>query len=202
MTARRFLAGGGSARTPAQAKRLYRHPRWRHLALDRSAAAVLPAEPAVALNDVRAEHRALRRRFRHRDEAKDIWGNAIRRWRKVAGVWLLLWFGDCDDFVWLLVIALVKAGRPRGALRLCTCEVRVPGRKPEGHMVLAVATDQGTLICDPLQDDPRWADDPVFEGHGWRAIEKPPPVPKPGAGRWLSLRRRSLEETLHFNPQA
>ena len=69
-------------------------------------------------------------------------------------------------------------------------------------MVVAVATDRGTLVCDPLQDRPRWADDPVFAGHDWHSMEDPPEIPGPSRGVWRSLRVHTLEDALRFHPQS
>ncbi|GAB4377509.1 MAG: hypothetical protein Kow00114_41820 [Kiloniellaceae bacterium] len=191
MSGRRFLKGLAAAYTPPQAKAFYRHPRWRAFDLARAVAAVIDGAPfQLALVDqVFADTLG---RFQWRGEGEDVWANWTQKARLIAGRWVRLWVGDCDDFAILLLVALVRAGLPRGALRLCRCEVGF-GRRRTGHLVLAVMTARGTLILDNRQTRPLWADDPAFRGYDFLGMEDPPAEPG-GAARWVWLRPMTLEE--------
>lgn len=82
--------------------------------------------------------------------------------------------GNCNDAAPMLKRSLVAVGLPEPALRLVLCK-----RSGEGHLVLAIETDAGTMICDwPLGCWP--VDDPKWQGYEWLAAED--------AGRpWVSL---------------
>lgn len=75
--------------------------------------------------------------------------------------------GQCNDFASELKDALITAKLPEDALRLVVC--RFDG---EGHMVLAVETDQATLICCNIVGC--WAlGRPALRDHEWIAWEAP-----------------------------
>lgn len=204
---RRFLKGQAAAFTPPQAKAFYRHPRWRAFDPARALAATIDGSPfQLALLD-RVFGDTLGR-FRWRREDRDVWANWTQKARLVAGKWVRLWLGDCDDFAILLLVALTKAGLPRGALRLCRCELRgrpsrdvaaqrAAGRDEAalrlGHLVLAVMTARGTLILDNRQQRPLWADDQAFRDYDFLGMEDPPA--EAGApARWVWLRPMTLHE--------
>lgn len=188
---RRFLQGLAAAHTPPQAKAFYAHPRWRAYDLARAVSAVIDGTPfqLALLERIFAE---VLGRFVWRREATDVWANWTEKARWAAGKWLRLWFGDCDDFAILLLVALVKAGIPRGALRLCRCDVGF-GRRKTGHLVLLVMTAQGTLVLDNRQPKPLWADDGAFKDYDFLGMEDPPQQPG-GAARWVWLRPMTLAE--------
>lgn len=50
--------------------------------------------------------------------------------------------GNCNDFAPFLLLRLMAAGIPRDALRLVVCRFG-----EQGHMVLAIETNRGTMIC-------------------------------------------------------
>ena len=75
--------------------------------------------------------------------------------------------GNCNDFAPILKDSLITAGLPEESLSLVVC--RHAGL---GHMVLAVETDQGTLICCNIVGC--WAlGKPALEHHEWIAREAP-----------------------------
>jgi hypothetical protein len=186
---RRVWAGSQPVETPPAAVAFYRHPRWKSLALALAVAAAIAGTPfqRALIAEIFADHK---RRYRHRFEVRDAWGNAreISRW--LAGKWIRLFFGDCDDFAVMLLMALTRAGLPRGAC--CLAQVRVAG---EGHLILTVATEQGSLVCDSLRPKPLWGDDPAFDGYELVAIEAPPVKPG-GVARWVSLQSNTLADLL------
>jgi len=179
---------------PPAAAAFYRHPRWKSLALALAIAAAIAGTPfqKALIAEIFADHK---RRYRHRaDGSKDIWGNVTEWSRWLAGTWLRLFFGDCDDFAVMLLMALTRAGIPRGACRLC--QVKAPQRgQLRGHLVLVIATEQGSLVCDSLQPKPLWGDDPAFDGYELVAIEAPPVKPG-GVARWVSLEPVNVPGTL------
>jgi hypothetical protein len=201
---RRVWAGSQPVETPPAAVAFYRHPRWKSLALALAVAAAIAGTPfqRALIAEIFADHK---RRYRHRFEVRDAWGNAreISRW--LAGKWIRLFFGDCDDFAILVLMAQVKAGIPRGACRLCMVVVGGPPRHTgpagrrggpgEGHLVLVVQTEQGSLVCDSLQARPLWGDDPAFDGYELVAIEAPPVKPG-GVALWVSLQVNTLADLL------
>lgn len=72
--------------------------------------------------------------------------------------------GDCDDYAITWREALVAAGLPRGALDVAVAETE----QGEIHAVLAVHTNQGTLVFDNRYPTPRaWTSLP----YAWLAIE-------------------------------
>lgn len=118
------------------------------------------------------EMRALRKTWVHTgrpgrdwDNAKDF-PNSVRPKGKA---------GSCKDFCPELKRRLILAGLPPEALRLVLCS-----RAGEEHMVLAIETGQGTMICDDPHgiarvDKPRWRLH-VFKawetaGRGWESVE-------------------------------
>lgn len=196
----RFLKGLAAAHTPPQAKAFYAHPRWRAYDLARAVAVLIDGTPFQLALIERIFVEVLGR-FVWRREATDVWANWTEKARWAAGKWLRLWFGDCDDFAILLLVALVKAGIPRGALRLCRCELRpsrhtAPAGRRDGrvgHLVLLVQTAKGTLVLDNRQPKPLWADDRAFRDYDFLGMEDPPQQPG-GAARWVWLRPMTLAE--------
>ncbi|NIA67761.1 transglutaminase-like cysteine peptidase [Pelagibius litoralis] len=91
--------------------------------------------------------------------------------------------GNCNDFAPTLKAALIVAGLPEQALRLVICDY--DGNR---HMVLAVETDQGSLICCNIVGC--WAlGRPALRHHDWIAWEAP--------GRpWESLEPIELTDLL------
>jgi hypothetical protein len=88
--------------------------------------------------------------------------------------------GNCNDFAPMLRRTLVAAGLPEDALRLVICDM---GER--GHMLLAIETDAGTMLCCnitgcwPLDSDNwehyAWI---AWEGPGraWESLEATEPV--------------------------
>jgi predicted transglutaminase-like cysteine proteinase len=58
-------------------------------------------------------------------------------------------YGDCEDYVLLKRLLLMRAGWPREALLITV----VRDRMDEGHAVLTVKTDRGEFILDNQADD-------------------------------------------------
>lgn len=199
MTHPRFWSGRRAAADPPAARAFYRHPRWQSLALAAALACSIAGTgfQLTLICHIFTDH--LQRHVWRSDGARDVWGNLREVSRWIAGKWLRLFFGDCDDFAVMLLMALVRAGIPRGAC--CLCMVILPGGPPrhtaaaprrggpgEGHLVLVVQTEQGSLVCDPLQPKPLWGDAPALAGYARVAMEAPPE--KPGAvARWVSLEK-------------
>lgn len=81
-------------------------------------------------------------------------------WRVVEGKG----FGDCEDFALTWRAELLAAGLPAGALDIAVVETE----QQEIHAVLAIHTDQGTLVFDNRHATPRpWASLPYH----WLALE-------------------------------
>lgn len=75
------------------------------------------------------------------EPGQDRWGWWTKFWRKVGNRWRLMHAGDCDDFAAEIIRRLVRAGVPRGALRLTEC--LVSGVR---HAVVTLETSRGTLV--------------------------------------------------------
>lgn len=85
------------------------------------------------------------------------------------------WKGNCNAFVPKLRDRL-KPFIPDYALRLVVCRTG----DGQGHMVLAIDTDRGPLICCQIQGC--WpADDPAFKDYKWLHAET-------GGRAWVALR--------------
>lgn len=83
--------------------------------------------------------------------------------------------GNCNDFAPFFLLRLKAAGIPRGALRLVVCRFG-----EQGHMVLAIETDQGTRICCNIRgcfalDSAQWSRHAwiAWEGHNeaWQSLQ-------------------------------
>ncbi len=81
------------------------------------------------------------------DDGSDDWTNIRReKVRTLSGVrWV--WKADCENLVLKLIEILIAAGVPSGAMRLVAGELR-PGDPTSGHLVLAIDTDDKTLVYD------------------------------------------------------
>ncbi|WP_422366424.1 cell wall hydrolase [Pelagibius sp.] len=99
--------------------------------------------------------------------------------------------GNCNDFAPFLMLRLMAAGIPRGALRLVVCRFG-----EQGHMVLAVETTAGTLICCNVAGC--WAlGETALQHHDWIAWEG-------HNGAWESLQPVGLADLLPapaFSPE-
>lgn len=83
----------------------------------------------VDMGLLRRVNRAVNAAITYRPEGKDVWGSGA----------------DCEDYALRKLALLLKAGVPRGALRLAVA--RVGGR---GHAVLVV---RDLWVIDSLRDD-------------------------------------------------
>lgn len=101
--------------------------------------------------------------------------------------------GGCGSFAPALKRSLAAAGLPEECLRLVLCEIEDQADKStEPHMVLAIDTDRGVIICCGIRgcwglDSPEWRNQYVrYIWHAWQA-----PYPA-----WENLRPVTLADAM------
>lgn len=104
--------------------------------------------------------------------------------------------GNCNAFAPKLKSGLAEFGIHPDCLRLVVCEIvtKATGHR-QGHMVLAILTDQGTLICCNLRGcwmllSPEWDNETIR--YDWHSMEGP------GNTGWVNISSQTLEEVLEM----
>ncbi len=106
--------------------------------------------------------------FRYEREAKDRWGEWLRRRIfTLAGKWRWIRIGDCDEYAPEKLRRLLGLGFG-GSLRLVMCRVGWTG-----HLVLAVDTTSTTLILDNQLSGVWDWEDGRFDRYTWISSSVP-----------------------------
>ena len=100
---------------------------------------------------------------------KDTWGVVTWRWFRGLSGWILRREGDCDDYAVEFLRELLKAGWPRGAMRLARAKLGYNYY----HLVLGVDfAEVGTIILDNRQRTLVKFGAFAFSSYEWEICEK------------------------------